>query len=161
MSAALALIGCAGRATGTDTPQSQAASSQETAPGSEKMSLDAAVDEFGKVTLLDDETGKVKMVCKRVKQTGTRFGRKICGSPREWAQKKQDGRDGLQSWPQDGCEMPRWPSLRLVRARICNVRWPADCSQIPSIGEFAGAARLVEGCHGYFWMELQTQGPRA
>ena len=75
--AVLALIGCAGCATGTDTPQSQAASSQETAPGSEKMSLDAAVDEFGKVTLLDDETGKVKMVCKRVKQTGTRFGRKI------------------------------------------------------------------------------------
>ena len=60
-----------------------------------KMSLNAALDENRKVTLLDDESGEPKLVCKRVVVTGDRFVRKTCATPKEWAQKKQDSRDEL------------------------------------------------------------------
>jgi len=52
------------------------------------MSLDAAINEYGKVTLLDDDSGEEKLVCKRVKVTGTRFAKKTCATPKEWVQMK-------------------------------------------------------------------------
>jgi len=57
-------------------------------PQTEKMSLDEALDDHRSVTLLDDETGEKKLICKRVVVTGDRFVRKTCATPEEWAQKK-------------------------------------------------------------------------
>jgi hypothetical protein len=61
----------------------------------EKVSLDKSLDEHGTMTLLDDETGEEKMICKYTKTTGTRFGKKVCATPKEWEQKRKDSQEEL------------------------------------------------------------------
>lgn len=80
--------GCA-----ADGAQPMNAAAEE--PAAEKMSLDEALDDHKKVTLLDDETGEEKLICKRVVVTGDRFVRKTCATPKEWEQKKRDSQDEL------------------------------------------------------------------
>ncbi|HNS87165.1 MAG TPA: hypothetical protein PKH09_09700 [Parvularculaceae bacterium] len=64
--------------------------------GDQKASLNASLEEYGKVTLLDDETGEEKIICKYEKTTGSRFGRKICATPREWDQKRIDSQENAR-----------------------------------------------------------------
>ncbi|MCB2095995.1 MAG: hypothetical protein AB7F91_10840 [Parvularculaceae bacterium] len=90
----LLALGAAACANGTGGAGS--ASTKDAAAGpAPKMSLDEALDDHRKVTLVDDETGEEKLICKRVVVTGDRFVRKTCATPKEWAQKKQDSRDEL------------------------------------------------------------------
>jgi len=69
---------------------------QDAADGQDKVSLDASLEEYGKMTLLDDETGEEKIICKYEKTTGSRFGRKICATPREWEQKRIDSQENAR-----------------------------------------------------------------
>ena len=88
---ALASAACAGGPGAIEDASAKAAPVGQ----SPRMSLDEALDDNRKVTLLDDETGEEKLICKRVVVTGDRFVRKTCATPQEWAQKKQDSRDEL------------------------------------------------------------------
>lgn len=58
---------------------------------SEKQSLDAMLDEHEKVTLLDDDTGETRLICRRVEaRTGSRLGsRKLCATRKEWREREQ------------------------------------------------------------------------
>ena len=85
------LVFCAGCAVTAEEPSRLASGGSETG----KMSLDEALDDYKSVTLVDDETGEEKLVCKRVVVTGDRFVRKTCATPKEWAQKKRDSQDEL------------------------------------------------------------------
>jgi hypothetical protein len=62
----------------------------------EKVSLNKSLEEHGTMTLLDDETGEEKLVCKYIATTGTRFGRKICATPKEWEQKRKDSQEEVE-----------------------------------------------------------------
>jgi hypothetical protein len=62
----------------------------------EKVSLDKSLEEHGTMTLLDDKTGEEKMVCKYMKTTGSRFGKKVCATPREWEQKRIDSQENVR-----------------------------------------------------------------
>lgn len=87
-----AALFCAACATDSAAPPDEIDASASDTP---KMSLDEALDDYNKVTLLDDETGEEKLICKRVVVTGDRFVRKTCATPKEWAQKKRDSQDEL------------------------------------------------------------------
>lgn len=69
------------------------------ASAGEKMSLDEATDKYRTVTLVDDKTGKPKVICKRVKQPGTLFETKVCSTKEEWdaaRRESKDKTDGIQ-----------------------------------------------------------------
>ncbi|MCB2112951.1 MAG: hypothetical protein KDD85_05310 [Parvularculaceae bacterium] len=104
LSAAFLLAGCA---TAEQTAARQEADQQRLAlvkaqdeaqalEDGEKVSLDASLEEHGKMTLLDDETGEEKLICKYEKMTGSRFGRKVCATPREWEQKRIDSQENVR-----------------------------------------------------------------
>jgi len=69
---------------------------QDAADGQDKVSLDASLEEYGKMTLLDDETGEEKIICKYQRVTGSRFGKKTCATPREWEQLRRDSRENTE-----------------------------------------------------------------
>lgn len=89
----LVCVGCA--TIGTDGT-SQLALNQEPSvdaaeePQQEKQSLDALLDEHERVTLVDDDTGDTKLVCRRLKpRTGTRLGaRKLCATEKQWRERE-------------------------------------------------------------------------
>jgi len=62
----------------------------------EKVSLNNSLEEHGEMTLLDDETGEEKMICKYMKTTGSRFGNKVCATPKEWEQKRIDSQENVR-----------------------------------------------------------------
>ena len=66
----------------------------------EKQSLDKMLDEHDRVTLLDDDTGKEKLICRRIKpQIGTRLGaRKVCATKKQWADSKQQSQDEINDF---------------------------------------------------------------
>jgi hypothetical protein len=85
LAATLLCAGCA--TTGTQGLSQVAAAEPAPAAGQEeKQSLDKLLDENEKVTLVDDETGETKLVCRRIKpRTGTRLGdRKLCATKKQW-----------------------------------------------------------------------------
>lgn len=89
LATAMLCAGCA--TTGTDG-QSQLAAG-ESAPATEnqeKQSLTKMLDENEKVTLVDDDTGETKLVCRRIKpRTGTRLGtRKLCATKKQWREQE-------------------------------------------------------------------------
>lgn len=63
--------------------------------GDEKVSLSKSLDEYGEMTLLDDDTGETKLICKYEKVTGSRFGKKICATPEEWENRRKGSREEL------------------------------------------------------------------
>ncbi|MCA8890115.1 MAG: hypothetical protein KDA46_14870 [Parvularculaceae bacterium] len=96
--AALALVMAAAGCVTAEQQEVQALEAQqrlaavEAAEPDEKVSLDKSIDEYGEVTLLDDETGEEKLVCKYEKVTGSRFGTKVCATPKQWEQRRLDSR---------------------------------------------------------------------
>ncbi len=91
----------AGCATAEQTAAREAATQQRLAAvkaeaGEEKVSLNASLEEYGKMTLLDDETGEEKIICKYQRVTGSRFGKKTCATPREWEQLRRDSRENTE-----------------------------------------------------------------
>lgn len=81
----LLCVGCA--TTGIEGRSQLAAGEPAPIAGQEeKQSLDKLLDENQKVTLVDDETGETKLVCRRMKpRTGTRLGdRKLCATKKQW-----------------------------------------------------------------------------
>jgi hypothetical protein len=70
-----------------------------TDPNGEKASLDASIQKYRTVKLKDEETGKVRIICKRVRQPGTLFETKVCTTKEEWdaaRQEAKDKTDGIQ-----------------------------------------------------------------
>lgn len=70
-------------------------------PEPKKQSLDALLDEHEKVTLLDDDTGEEKLICRRIEaRTGSRLGsRKLCATRGEWREREKLAKgetDGIQ-----------------------------------------------------------------
>lgn len=49
-----------------------------------KVSLDELTDKYRTVTLVDDKTGKPKIICRRLRQPGTLFANKVCKTREEW-----------------------------------------------------------------------------
>ena len=76
--------------------QQRLADAKASAPAEGKVSLDKSLDEYGKVTVVDDKTGEEKIICKYQPVTGTRFGKKICATPSEWAERKRASRESLE-----------------------------------------------------------------
>lgn len=86
-------VACA--TTGTDGQSRLAAAGDESAAsadntatedGEKKQSLDKMLDEHDEVTLVDDDTGETKLVCRRLEpRIGTRLGaRKVCATEKQW-----------------------------------------------------------------------------
>jgi len=101
LSSLMVLAGCATaeRNAARDAENMERLSAAKAETGDEKVSLNESLEEYGKMTLLDDETGEEKIVCKYIKQTGTRFGKKVCATPFEWEQKRKESRrqvEGIQ-----------------------------------------------------------------
>jgi len=71
----------------------EASSASTTAQDGDKVSLDASLDEYRTVTLVDDETGKPKVICRRVRQPGTLFEKKICATKEEWDNSRREAKD--------------------------------------------------------------------
>ena len=97
----LAFVLTAGCTTAEQTEARKAESLQRLAEAKEaqtgdKVSLNKSLDEYGKMTLLDDETGEEKIICKYEKVTGSRFGKKVCATPREWEQKRVDSQENVR-----------------------------------------------------------------
>lgn len=55
------------------------------------------LDEHEKVTLVDDDTGETKLVCRRIKpRTGTRLGtRKLCATRKQWREQEVEAQKEL------------------------------------------------------------------
>lgn len=65
----------------------------------EKTSLDASLDRYRTVTIVDEKSGKPRVICKRVRQPGTLFEKKICYTKEEWdvaRQQAKENTDGIQ-----------------------------------------------------------------
>lgn len=51
----------------------------------ETISVADALDKKDRVEIVDAESGKTKLVCRRIEVTGTRLGaKKVCGTPEQW-----------------------------------------------------------------------------
>ena len=68
------------------------------AEGAKKQSLDKMLDEHDKVTLVDDDTGEERLVCRRIKPPlGTRLGsRKICATQKQWEEEKRQSEQEIK-----------------------------------------------------------------
>lgn len=98
VSASLILLACAACTTTGSQSQLQATSEEPVASDSgEKQSLDKLLDEHDQVTLVDDDTGDTKLVCRRVEPpTGSRLGsRKVCATVKEWRDMRDQAQDEL------------------------------------------------------------------
>lgn len=90
-------VGCA--ATGT-TPQSQSTVSAELSVAGEqpaqKQSLDKMLDENNRVELVDEETGKTKLICRRQPVLGSRLGsNKVCATKKQWDDEKRQAGENV------------------------------------------------------------------
>lgn len=65
----------------------------------EKVSLDATITRYQSrsVKLVDDDTKETKIICKYMKATGTRFGQKVCATPEEWEEMRENGKKSAQN----------------------------------------------------------------
>lgn len=88
-------FGCA--TTGTDGTSQLAAAepAQDDELQNGKQSLNKMLDENEKVTLVDDDTGDTRLVCRRIKpRTGTRLGsRKLCATEKQWRDREVLAKD--------------------------------------------------------------------
>lgn len=96
LSAGVMMLLCAACTTTGSQNQLQAATEEPAASG-EKQSLDKMLDENERVTLVDDETGETKLICRRVQpETGTRLGsRKVCATKKQWDEMRVQSQDEL------------------------------------------------------------------
>lgn len=106
----LSCVGCV--TTGTDG-QSQLATGTEQAKSAEpqqgKQSLNKMLDKQDTVTLVDEKTGKTKLICRRAPVMGSRLGgRKVCATRKEWDEQRRKSQDNLDSL-QRGLSSPGQP----------------------------------------------------
>lgn len=87
----IAFAACAFLTAGAAVAAEEAAST-ETAPAAEESA--APAEEAGETpttTAASDD----KVVCKHVASTGSRFGRKVCATKREWEQMRKDSQESV------------------------------------------------------------------
>lgn len=90
-------VGCATTGNVTEaqlsaTPEPSAAAS----PQPPKQSLDKMLDEHDRVELVDDETGKTKLICKRQPVLGSRLGsHKVCATRKQWEDQKHESEENV------------------------------------------------------------------
>lgn len=85
-------IGCA-----TTNSEQSVQTADEAAPaGSGKQSLDKLLDEHDKVTLVDDETGETRLICRHLPVTGSRLGgEKVCATKKQWEDSKRESQENV------------------------------------------------------------------
>jgi hypothetical protein len=76
--------------------------SQGMAPAAPQQPADAAPEPAAVVAAADD---KNKMVCKRIKATGTRMGARVCRTEEEWELVEYGARETMRAI--EGTSMPR------------------------------------------------------
>lgn len=76
--------------TSASEPTSASESNATAEPQAEKQSLNELLEENDRVELVDDETGKTKLICKRQRVLGSRLGsNKVCATRKQWDEDKR------------------------------------------------------------------------
>lgn len=95
LSASLLCVGCV-TTDGQEQPDValNASGQQASSDTDGKQSLNELLDEHNRVTLVDDDTGETRLICRKVKRSQGRFDHmKVCGTKKQWRDAKQEAED--------------------------------------------------------------------